>query len=452
MRSEPESTELGKCLHFIIDHRGKTPKKLGSDWVEQGVPTVSAKNVNGGRLVAQDSIRYVTDDVYKRWMNTGDVQRGDCLLVSEGATLGECMYWDKDYPIVLGQRLFCMRANPEVLYPRYLYFYMTSHSFQSEVIARSTGTSVPGLRQTEVLKLQIQLLPIKEQRIIGDTLYSLNNKIERNRQMNETLEATARALFKSWFVDFDPVRAKMNGQKPLGMDEQTATLFPDGFEHTQDGDLIPRGWMKTTLGDEVAFQTGFAFKSKFFTEKPPGFRLARGMNVKEGEFFWGSQARYWPEVTPDIEEYLLQAGDVLIGMDGSKVGRNWVRVRAADLPCLLVQRVARLRAASSVGENFIWILVGSSTFRYFVDAVKTGTSIPHISGGQIKSYGFVRPPRGDHRLFDHFESLMAPVTQQADRNHAVTKTLAAIRDTLLPKLLSGEIRVSDAVAEVDLST
>jgi len=132
---------LGECINLIIDHRGKTPRKLNSDWVEDGTPTISARNINSGKLVAKDSIRYVTNEVYKKWMKE-DVKTGDCFLVSEGATLGECLYWDQDYPIVLGQRIFCIRTNPNVLYPRYFYAYMTTYSFQSEIIGRATGSSV----------------------------------------------------------------------------------------------------------------------------------------------------------------------------------------------------------------------------------------------------------------------------------------------------------------------
>lgn len=130
-------------------------------------------------------------------------------------------------------------------------------------------------------------------------------------------------------------------------------------------------------------------------------------------------------------------------MDGSKVGKNWVRVCRCDLPCLLVQRVARLGRATSVGENFLWIIAGSKSFRSYVDAVKTGTSIPHISGAQIRSYEFIRPPIGDDLIFDSFESTVAPLTEKADANLAESETLCHIRDTLLPKLISGKLRVPD---------
>ena len=376
------------------------------------------------------------------------VMRGDVFLTRTSETqedLGMSAVALKDYEgATFNGFTKRLRPKPDTqIVPEYAAYYFRSPQFRREVTAMSSLSTRASLNNGMIERLTITLPPVGIQSTIGHTLKSLDAKIELNRRMNETLESLARALFTSWFVDFDPVRAKMDGRQPEGMDADTAALFPDSLEHV-GGELIPTGWVRTTLGKEVDFQTGFAFKSKFFTEEPPGIRLARGMNVKEGEFFWSSQARYWPEVTPDIEEYSLQAGDVLIGMDGSKVGKNWVRVRAADLPCLLVQRVARLRAASSIGENFIWIVVGGSTFRYYVEAVKTGTSIPHISGGQIKSYDFIRPPRDNNEHFEHFESLVAPMTQQADNNHAESATLAALRDTLLPRLLSGELRVGVA--------
>src|SRR5688572_21046273 len=133
--------KLQDCIDLIIDHRGKTPKKLGSDWSNEGVKVISAKNVHNGFLSNPDEIRFVTWDIYKKWMKE-DVRKGDCLLASEGATLGECLYWDFDFPVVLGQRLFCIRTNPKILDPKYFYAYMNTSHFQGQIEGRSSGTSV----------------------------------------------------------------------------------------------------------------------------------------------------------------------------------------------------------------------------------------------------------------------------------------------------------------------
>ena len=101
---------LGECIELIIDNRGKTPKKMGGDWIDNGIKTISAKNIHGGKLTHLEAIRFVDIDVYKKWMKI-DINKGDCLLVSEGATLGENLYWDLDEKIVLGQRLFGIRTK-----------------------------------------------------------------------------------------------------------------------------------------------------------------------------------------------------------------------------------------------------------------------------------------------------------------------------------------------------
>ncbi|ELP32686.1 restriction endonuclease subunit S [Rhodopirellula baltica] len=349
---------------------------------------------------------------------------GDTIITTKGNSTGRTSFVTSDMPrFVYSPHLCYWRStDPERIENGFLRYWARGKEFQHQLAALKASTDMaPYLSLKDQKRLKITLPPIEEQRAIASILGALDDKIELNRRMNATLESLARAIFKSWFVDFDPVHVnagKINaGQMPASSaiptthDPKVLDLFPSTFQDSELGP-IPEGWGSTTLGDEVDFQTGNAFKSKSFTNEPPGTRLARGMNVKEGVFFWGNQTRYWPEVTEDIEPYLLRAGDVLIGMDGSKVGKNWVRVREVDLPCLLVQRVARLRAADSVGENFLWIFCGSETFRRYVDSVKTGTSIPHISGGQIKSLSFVRPPKGDDRVFHEFENIVSAFASQ----------------------------------------
>jgi len=330
---------------------------------------------------------------------------------------------------------------PELVDSKFLYWIFLSKEFNRELVSTASGTKIVHTSPSRIEAYQFKLPPFSEQRAIAQILGALDDKIDLNRRMNETLEAMARAIFKSWFVDFDPVRAKAEGRQPYGMDAETAALFPDGFEDSALGE-VPREWVQTTLGEEISFLTGYAFKSEAFSESPLGTRLARGDNVKEGFFHWETKTRFWSTVTDDITEYLLSEGDVLIGMDGSKVGKNWVKVRRCDLPCLLVQRVARLRFNQSIGENFIWLLVSDPRFREYVDAVKTGTSIPHISGGQIKTYKFIRPAQCDQRIFKKFEEMVSPLCRRIDNNYEETLNLVALRDTLLPRLLSGSVDIS----------
>jgi type I restriction enzyme S subunit len=182
-------------------------------------------------------------------------------------------------------------------------------------------------------------------------------------------------------------------------------------------------WPLITLEDRVDLLTGPAFSSDYFRENPPGIRLARGDNVKEGNFEWGSKTRYWPELTKNLEDYLLKEDDILIGMDGSKVGKNWARVRKKDLPCLLVQRVARLRSKQNFDQRYLGFLISSIKFKSYIDGVKTGTSIPHISGSQIKSFSFLLPPLPTQ---DAIARILGSLDDKIELNKQMNDTLEAM--------------------------
>ena len=195
--------KLGEIVNLVIDYRGKTPLKLGGNWSDSGYRALSAKNIKTGQIVNEDSIRFVGEDLYRKWMKD-EVQRGDILITSE-APFGQIYYWDSDERIVLSQRLFCLRLSKKVC-SRFVYYYMTTHTFQHELDGRATGTTVIGLRQPELLKCRIKFPTYGEQVKIASILKSLDDKIELNRRINENLEQQAQALFKSWFVDFEPFK------------------------------------------------------------------------------------------------------------------------------------------------------------------------------------------------------------------------------------------------------
>lgn len=371
------------------------------------------------------------------------------LIISCSGTVGEIsLIKESDPPGIISQALLILRPSKEKLLPDFLRYYLLTREGRHSITAASHGSVQINIAPRSVVEsIKVPVPSLREQQIIAHILGTLDNKIELNRKTNETLEGIAKALFKTWFVDFDPVRAKAEG-RPTGLPDEISELFPDSLEESELGE-IPSGWSQSSIGKEANLLTGFPFKSALFANSPPGVRLARGMNVKEGFLFWESQSRFWRGGTEEYKKYFLDVGDILIGMDGSKVGKNWVRVRASDLPCLLVQRVARLRHESSIGETFLRFLVGSDEFTAYVDLVKTGTSIPHISLKQIKEYAFTRPEKSDNRLFAAYEEICLPMMRKIDNNYAQSIVLSSLRDYLLPRLISGELRVPDAEKMVE---
>ena len=456
-----EYKELGECIELIIDHRGKTPKKLGSDWVNVGIPTISANNVNDGKLVALDSIRYVTQEVYKKWMRE-KVKQGDCFLVSEGATLGECLYWDNDYPVVLGQRIFCIRTSPKILYAKYFYAYMNSAKFQADISGRATGSSVSGLRQTEVLKLKVKILPMDQQIFIGDIYYQLNKKIEINTKINQTLEQIAQAIFKSWFVDFEPVRAKIaakqNGQDPERAairaisgktDEQldqlspdqlqqlaaTAALFPDELVDSELGE-IPKGWKEKKVsdwGDVVCGKT------------PP----------KNDPSNYGGNIPFIK--IPDMhgKVFATITSDSLSTKGSQSQKKKKISKGSVCVSCIATVGQIVIASGDSHTNQQINSIVPSNMaytpYLYFSmleqngllhDLASGGSATLNLNTGNFSKINLVYP---GEKLLVEYSRLATPLLEAILEQDKQSQSLCEIREFLLPKLLSGEIGHSDEV-------
>ncbi|MCC5634220.1 restriction endonuclease subunit S [Nostoc sphaeroides CHAB 2801] len=409
---DSELKELGDCINLIIDHRGKTPIKLGSDWVDSGIPAISAKNIHGGRLTDKESIRYVTHEIYKKWMKE-DVKKGDCFLVSEGATLGEYLYWDFDFPIVLSQRLFCIRTNPNVLYSKYFYAYMTSVNFQKQVFARATGSSVGGLRQTEVLRLKIPILPMDKQKIIGDLLYDVDRKQRLLEIQNETLEAIAQTLFKHWFIDFEFPNAHGKPYKSSG-----GAMIPSELGG------IPEGWRVGKLGDVARVINGRAYKQTEFREE--GTPIVRIQNLT------GKGSTVYSDLLLDEDKY-ISAGDLIYAWSATFGSYIW-------------------RGAKSIYHYHIWKLdCFSKLFKYYLhihlkrvsDSVQgqgTGSIFTHITKTLMENQELYIP---DKQTMKKWDAIVNPIFDKIMTNFNQLQTLTKTRDAILPKLMSGQLRVKE---------
>ena len=183
---------LGDALEDLFDHRGKTPKKLGGDWSPTGHRVISAFNIKNS-IVDTNEHHFISHEMYEKWMSV-KLRKGDVLLTSEAPT-GEVAFLDDDYEWALGQRVFGLRGKPDVLDGRYLFYALQGGQLRHDLMSRTTGTTVQGIRQAELIKVQIELPPVPEQRAIAATLGALDDKIESNSRQRELLRSLGRARY-----------------------------------------------------------------------------------------------------------------------------------------------------------------------------------------------------------------------------------------------------------------
>ena len=371
---------VADVVSTIIDYRGKTPKKLGGDWSDTGYRALSAKNIKTGKIVRPDSIRYVSDDMYKEWMKE-EVQKEDILITSE-APFGQIFFWNSDEKIVLSQRLFAIRVN-EKFYSKYIYFYLTSPFFQDELDGRATGTTVVGLRQPELLKCKILAPSYEEQRVIAETLWCIEQKINNNNEINKNLLEQVSVLYQSWFEDF----------------EITNGVCPENWRYQE----------LSTIAD-IASGKRPPVKSDNCNEKTP-ISIVGAASVMG----FTSGANHTDKI--------LVTG---------RVGTHGV-IQRFNTPCWTSDNTLVITSPYYEFTNQI-------LHRIDYSSMNRGSTQPLITQGDMKKVVVLVPDEDTLAKFEKFAgSLMAK--WEANNNENVK--LASLRDTLLPKLMSGELDVSN---------
>ena len=429
-----QQKKLEDCMEAIIDYRGKTPEKTSF-----GLPLITAKIVKDGRI--NNIQEYIAIKDYDSWMCRGLPQPGDIVMTTE-APLGEIAQLD-NRKVALAQRLITLRGNPKILNNNYLKFLMQSSIVQNQLQERATGTTVLGIKQSELRKINLVLPPLPEQKAIAHILGTLDDKIELNKQMNETLEAMARAIFKSWFVDFDPVHAKMEGRQPAGMDAATADLFPDEFEESSLG-LIPKGWRVGTLGEEIEIIKGKSYKSSELVPSSTALVTLKSFHRGGGYRSDGLKpynGTYKPEQIIKPDELVVAYTDVTQAAD--VIGKPAI-VKADERYNTLVASldVGIIRVKNkNLNIPFLYYLFNQNDFQNHVYSHSNGSTVLHLSKDGIPSYKFCLP---DVLLVSKFEKIIIPMFEKTNLNWQESIDITTIRDTLLPKLISGKIRVKEA--------
>ncbi len=364
------------------------------------------------------------------------LERGDLLfarrsLVAEGA--GKCsIVCNISEPTTYESSIIRARPDPRIANALFLYYLFNSPYGRYILQSIRRQVAVAGITGKDLVEQKIPLPPLPEQRTIVRVLGTFDDKIELNRRMNATLEAMARAIFKSWFVDFDPVRAKMEGEEPVGMDAGTAALFPEEFEEV-DGREVPVGWRGGSLTDVVDILGGGTPKTtieKYWGGQIPWFSVVDAPDTTD-VFAIDTERRITELALNDSSARILPVGTTIITARGT-VGKTALTA----VPMAMNQSCYGLSGKDGYEPLFTYYLTRSvvSILRQNVH----GSVFDTITRQTLKNTYVTIPPK---EVCEAFERQVGPLLKSIESNVFESRTLTALRDTLLPKLISGEIQI-----------
>jgi type I restriction enzyme S subunit len=423
----------------IASHIAMGP--FGSDittdnFVPAGVPVIRGVNLTTGRFRGDEFV-YLTDRKADQLANANAFP-GDLVLTHRG-TLGQVglvpsTLYDR---YVVSQSQMKLTCDPEKADPLFVYYYFRSPAGQHALLMNASQTGVPAISRpvTSLKAVRLALPGLREQRAISHILGTLDDKIELNRRMGETLEAMARALFKSWFVDFDPVRAKADG-RDLGLPKPLADLFPARLVQSELGE-IPEGWAVKPIGDLAEVVGGSTPKT-------------------ERAEYWDGGTHHW--VTPkdlsglpmpvllDTGRKITDAGLAQISSGLLPIGTVLLSSRApigylaiTEVPVAVNQGFIAMKPRDSVSNLFLLRWADAAKNEIINQA--NGSTFLEISKASFRPIRTVAPPAP---LMAAFDRASRPLFGRVVGHERESRILASLRDSLLPKLISGELRIAQA--------
>lgn len=345
------------------------------------------------------------------------LRKNDIVISTVRPNLKHYGFIQVEKPNLIGSTGFAViTTNTSISSPRYLYYYLTQEKITQylSTIAESSTTTYPSFKPSLLEDMKVALPPLSQQQKTASILGALDDKIELNNQMNQTLETMAKALFKSWFVDFEP--------------------FADGeFEESELG-MIPKGWKVGALEDITHIKNGFAFKSEDYTES--GITVVRTKNFTDTGNVVFDDVVYLPEsFFESHSNYQLQIFDLLLVMVGASVGKM-AMVYSNTIPSLQNQNMWNFRAKQDTHQFYVIYIVKKVVDENLHTA--SGSAREFFRKDYFKSIKVVIP---SDDIITKFTSIVKPIYDQINSNVCQIETLSTIRDSLLPKLMSGEIEV-----------
>lgn len=399
-----------------------------------GVPLIKVGDLMGSVINPNPEFR-VTPEKHYEYRRT-ELEGGELLLTLVGA-VGQCAIvppsmagWNAARAVAV-LRL----KNPEDA--KFVRLCLLSAPLQHLMQVWANTTVQATLNLKEIKQLPLPWPPKEERKEIAHILGTLDDKIELNQQMNQTLEAIARALFKSWFIDFDPVRAKISSLQPVGMDAETAALFPDEFEDSAIGE-IPKGWKAGKLKD-ISNNPKRSIKPEQIPSNTPYIGLEHMPRRSIALSDWDSS----DEIASN--KYEFKQGEILFG----KLRPYFHKVGIAVLDGVCSTDILVITPKNSDWFSLVLAYVSSSEFVEYTNMASDGTRMPRTSWQIMSQYDVILP---SIEIASVFSKIATPFVQQIRSNIFQSRSLAEMRDRLLPKLLSGELSIKDAEKFVGTAT
>jgi type I restriction enzyme S subunit len=393
-----------------------------------------------------DDVAWVTRDFHEANPKS-QLQPGDVLITRVGANAGDvCTVPHDADEMHLSSAVF---ARPKPEHRKYVELFFRSPLGQYILKSRIVGSVSERINTRDVESLSVLLPPPSEKSAIACIFGALDDKIELNRRINRTLESIARAIFKSWFVDFDPVRAKaaVRREHPDWPEDQVSrtacprlkpeigAMFPDAIEQSELG-WIPKGWRVSSIKAEAAgIQYGLTQRS---TDDPVGPRFLRITDLQGGQVNWQT-VPYCIVSESDIEKYRIMDGDIFVARTGASTGEN---IYVVEPPrAVFASYLVRFKFDDHGYARIVGEFMRSENYFSFIESALGGSAQPNASAQTLAGASLVFPSA---ELGQRFYNLVRPLDLKRATNDALSRTIAALRDALLPKLISGELRVPDA--------
>ncbi len=361
-----------------------------------------------------DEAAHVSEETYCERTRRTEPRYGDLFYSREGTYFGIAAEVPAEKKVCLGQRMVLIRPNARIAHYRFLRYWLNSHFLAAHVYGFKDGSVAERLNLPTIRALPVAMPPMAEQQAIAYILGSLDDKTEINRRMNATLEAMARALFRSWFVDFDPVQAKAAGQQPDGMDSATAALFPDSFVDSPLG-RVPKDWKVRKLSEVVELAYGKALKD---TDRLPGAIPVYGSN---GQVGWHCEAS-------------VKGPGIIVGRKGNP--GIVTRVMTDFFP---IDTTFYIKWITDISFTYLYFTLGSLN----LSSLGSDSAVPGLNRNIAYMSDILVPCQ---EVLTAFEDTVIAFFRFIHENDEQSTALGAIRNLLLPKLLSGEIRVQEIMA------